>query len=405
MIERPEQINVPELNAGQTALISWSSVEDVTGYILECKFDAADFIQIYSGPDTSYAHHIPDANTAIYRVASVVADIRTWDQRDAESSTWDQQDALQRPWEDQKSEWTISDEHAINAPQPPIISGQDEDLGSKYRGFQILFSVTDPDQQAQIGVTVMLDGETIFSLDPIQQNVVYTIQVTDDQIFAMEDGSQHSIVITARSHLTATRIYTFTAVEDIVSTAVFYVLRDGVPVARLTDAREWTDYTVAGTHTYVIRAVDRYDNFTDSNPVTITVDVPHPVIATIDAPENMFHFIVRRGEYPQTQKTISSMFEEVRTENAIHPRFANSKQMSETYNLSYTHISTEAYNRLMELVGPKLIYRDQFGDRAFGRLRSRDEDNVRRVINKFESVSNFTAQFIREEHMEAIEYA
>lgn len=405
MIERPAQINVPELNAGQIAIISWSSGEDVTGYVLECRFDDAGFIEIYSGPNTLYSHHIPDANVATYRVAAVVADIRTWDQRDTEAATWDERDALQRPWEDQKSEWTTSEEHEINAPQPPVISGQDEDLGSRYRGFQIPFSVTDPDQQAQIGVTVTLDGETIFSLDPIQQGVSYTIQVTDDQIFAMDDGSQHTVVITARSHLTATRTFTFTAVEDLVSTAIFYVLRDGIPIKRLTTEREWTDYTIVGTHTYVIRAVDRYDNFTDSNPVTITVSVPHPIIAPVDDPGSMFHFIVRRGEYPQMQKTVASLFEEVRTENAIYPRFANSKQMNETYNLSYTHISAESYNRLVELIGSKLIYRDQFEDRAFGRLSSRDEDNVRKVINRFQSVSNFTAQFIREEHTEVIEYA
>jgi hypothetical protein len=60
----------------------------------------------------------------------------------------------------------------------------------------------------------------------------------------------------------------------------FYVLRDGVPIAK-TDANEYTDFLSLGKHSYQVLEQLADGNYTLSNKVTVTLTVPNTMITPV----------------------------------------------------------------------------------------------------------------------------
>lgn len=76
----PDSIIVPELNAGASAYVSWSEVQNAAGYILERSVDKSSFTEVYRGSDTVYADTILTSwSTVQYRVSAYDADGNTSD--------------------------------------------------------------------------------------------------------------------------------------------------------------------------------------------------------------------------------------------------------------------------------------------------------------------------------------
>lgn len=442
----PLQLNIPVLYAGNTALITWDSVDGADGYELQRRFDRVfdddqpgytwsdieaafptwddfeagipswDFLEesipafnltIYEGPNTQHIDNISEgAQTAIYRVRSYSDRNITWDELEAKFSDWDDFEANNWTWWAAISDCNTSEQKEIIPNRPPVISGQDENLGTKYRGFVISVSVTDPDPDNTVTLIATLNGTQIFIMANAQQGAPYDITITDAQVFAMADGSTQTITITATDNkgASARRIYTFIAVEDLVTTAIFYVLRDNIPIARLDSIQAWSDYTAAGTHTYLIRGVDRYGNHSDSNSITLTLNLKHPVVALASSPESMADLILRRDERPSISDAHQMQQDGLWFEGRSRPIYPDTEAASMTLDLTYTHTSLGGNAMIGALNNKTVIYRDQYNNRIFGKLRSNNNDYFRRNLGLFDAVVDYSIQIEEEEYTEEIEY-
>lgn len=407
----PQSLTIPTLHAGNTALISWSEVPEANAYQLDRKLSTdADFVQVFGGASTFFTDFLPEnATTAAYRVMATQENDRTWDELDVLDRTWDELDALDWAWVTDYSEFTTSETKEVIPNRPPIISGQNSDLGTKYRGFDVVFNVTDPDPNNTLSLQVKLDSAIIFTMPNAQQGADYTVTITDAQIFAMVDQSRHSIVITATDNkgATATRAYTFTAVEDLVTTAVFYLLRDGQPIARIGSARQWTDYMEIGTHRYVVRGVDRYGNFSDSNEVTVTITLKHAVLALVSNPSNFINLIWRLDGKPTMGRDFNTNFSETWYEGRTFPVYENSGQKSNSVPLAFSTLNLQDQQSLFNLIsqGTAVIYRDQYDSRVVGVIPNfSNEFQGRYKGQAHNALINFNLTLNQADFNEVIEY-
>lgn len=410
-VDRPLNLSVPTLHAGNVALISWSAVEGATSYQLDRRLDIdADFVPIYGGVNNFFEDALPiAATTAAYRVQASATVYKTWDDLDYLDRSWDELDALDWTWAGDVSEFTVSENREVIPNRAPIISGQDGDLGYKFRGFDIVFSVTDPDPSSTVNIEVNLDDDIIFNMPNAQQGANYTVSITDAQIFAMEDQSSHIVIITATDNKgeTANRILTFTAVEDLTVTALFYVIRDGRPVASLMNARQWTDYMEIGTHRYIVRGVDRYGNFSDSNEVIVTITLKHAVLALVSNPSNFINLIWRLDGKPTMGYNYSNNFNETWYEGREFPIYENSGQKSNSVSLAFSTLTLSDQRALFNMISPgeSLIYRDQYEIRVVGVIVNFGNEFQGRYKNAtHNALINFNLTLNQSDFNEVIEY-
>ena len=414
----PQNITVPPLYAGQTAEISWSPVEGASGYVLQRIFnDTFDSVEaglswlgieaafadwsdlearvpswgalyawepdyaIYTGSAAAYVDGIPtSATTAAYRARAA--------------------DAFGG------SAWTTSDVINVQANRAPVIGGEDGDLGNRTEGFSIVFSVSDPDPNSSIAVRVTLGGAGIFSDDDVTQGMEYAVALSDDTVAGLEGNVIHSITITATDNqgMSARRVYTFTATEIAQAAGIFFVLRDGVPVARLEEGRAWTDYMEAGTHTYVVRGVDAWDNYADSNAVTLTIAMKHAAIAAVDSPGSIFGLRLRRGDYPTMEYAFAASAEKTQFEGRKYPVLADSGQREGVWSFAFTHCAASRHRELVALAdaGSPVVYRDPFGNRLVGVIDTNSSTFARRTGGA--EFIDFALQITEIDYSEAIEY-
>lgn len=405
------RLNVPTLHAGYIAQISWTGIQEATGYLLERKLNTdTEFKQIYSGSNNQFTDIIPESSRTIaYRISWYVDRNITWDEFDDADHDWDHLDSLDWRWHIYDSLFTTAGPFEVIPNRTPVISGQDSDLGTRYRGFSVTFSVTDPDPANTIHIVARLNGAVLFNMPNAQQGATYTANITDAQIFAMADQSRHSVTITATDNkgLVATRTYTFTAVEDLVTTAVFYVLRNGVSVAKLGNVWEWTDYLEVGTHRYVVRGVDRYGNFSDSNEVTVTITLKYGTLALVSSAGNYIELIMRRNERPRIGRNYNNNYTETWYEGRAFPIYEYSGQKRNVYPISFTTLTLQEQSALFGIVSSAqpLIYRDQYNNRVIGVAPDLTSDHQGRLPNQaFNAIIDFDITINQSDFNEVIEY-
>jgi hypothetical protein len=192
--------------------------------------------------------------------------------------------------------------------------------------------------------------------------------------------------------------------EEVLSEVTFYLLRDGIPVARLGQDRSWTDYMAAGTHSYVVRGVDRYDNYADSNAVTVTTALNHPTLAPVTDPAGMRHLIARYGERPGNSRNISRISTEQRFEGDTMPTASSSEQWTESRTLSFTHMSAAEAEEMASLKNQIVVYRDHYGERMFGQIQAYNPDYIRRQLGQIDAVINYSVQMDARAYEERIAY-
>lgn len=420
MLNAPQNLIIPALYAGDTAIIRWDSVSGADGYVLERRFDETfdglvftwddyelrfpswnvfearqltwnqqDALEpsfaIYTGTEPSYGDQIPfDAYTAIYRVQAF---------RGGEYSVFTTSELI-----------PISVE-----PRPPVISGQDGDIGGRFQPFNLAFEAHDPDDRSRVDVTATLNGVIIGTWIDIPQRVENFVEITQELFGALQIGSVNTIVITAEDDtgLTATRTNTFTVVEDTITDAVFFVMRDGVPVGRLTTERRWLDFTAVGTHQYFIRGVDKYDNFVDSNVVTLTISVDFATLALAQSPESYIEMIYGLGAQPTRDRTYNVTATGTLFEGRVYSVFNVGVSREDSMNLSFLVRNKSEYDTLFALVanGKPLIYRDRYDLSMFGLVLSKS-DSFQGVLHDLANnyLVNYTITINRIDFNEAISY-
>lgn len=191
--ESPDIISVPAtVYGGKSNPISWSVAsdpdDDAVTYQLECSVNNGDYIQIYSGASTTYAHLVPFGTTSVaYRVKAT--------DPAGESSAY-----------------ATSDTKTVVNNNAPVISGTDGNLGVKSSGFTGTYTITDANNNA-VTVTEAIDGVQIRSLVATLGQAI-TYGVTENTWLALPNGS-HTLTISATDGIdTTVRTYVFTKLVE-----------------------------------------------------------------------------------------------------------------------------------------------------------------------------------------------
>lgn len=186
----PTTLNVPtKILGGKTSTISWSASVDPEGdavsYILECAYDDGAFSTIYTGTNLTYTHSVTYGKMSVqYRVKAVDT-------------------------HEKAGAYTTSAVRTIINNKTPVVSGADNNLGTKTQGFSQTYSVTDGDNDA-VTVVERIDGVLIRSY-AVSLGATNTFAVTGETWLALANGT-HSMTITATDIYgdSAVRTYTFT---------------------------------------------------------------------------------------------------------------------------------------------------------------------------------------------------
>ena len=187
----PPSITAPATcYSGQNINISCAAATDPDGdaltYVFERSVNSGSWTQVQSSAARTFSEMVSTAwNTLQYRVKAV----------DTAGNS---------------SAYTTSGAIAVIHNQPPVISGQNADLGVKREDFAYEYSVTDPDKDV-VNVVEKIDGNPFNTRNNITLGATLTLSVSGDTFTALTNA-QHTIEIVATDSAgnSATRTLTFT---------------------------------------------------------------------------------------------------------------------------------------------------------------------------------------------------
>ena len=187
----PPSITAPkQCYSGQNIEISCASATDPDGdaltYVFERSANSGSWTQVQSSAARTFSEMVSTAwNTLQYRVKAV----------DTAGNS---------------SAYTTSGAIAVIHNQPPVISGQNADLGVKREDFTYEYSITDPDKDV-VNVVEKIDGNPFNTRNNITLGATLTLSVSGDTFTALTNA-QHTIEIVATDSAgnSATRTLTFT---------------------------------------------------------------------------------------------------------------------------------------------------------------------------------------------------
>ncbi len=184
----PNGISVPEsCFSRQNITVTWGAATDPDGdaitYVLERSYNGGSYTQVQASAARSFTEMVSTSwNTLRYRVKA----------RDAFGL---------------ESAYITSGTAAVIHNQPPAISGQNADLGTKAAGFTHKYSVTDPDNDA-VTVVEAVDGKTLRSYSPAL-GAENTLTVAGHDFTALSNGA-HTLTITATDTVNNSAVRTLT---------------------------------------------------------------------------------------------------------------------------------------------------------------------------------------------------
>lgn len=187
----PSSITAPEnAYSGQNISLSCGEATDPDGdtitYVWDRAYNSGAYAQVQSSTARTFTEAVSTTwNTLRYRVKAV----------DSYGNA---------------SAYIYCDTIPVIHNQPPVISGQNADLGTKREGFGYEYSVTDADGDT-VNVVEKLDGVTFATKNNITLGQTYTASVTGNTFTGLTND-EHTLTITATDSAgnSATRTLTFT---------------------------------------------------------------------------------------------------------------------------------------------------------------------------------------------------
>ena len=180
----------PTAYSGQKIEVSCAAATDPDGdaltYCFERSYNSGSWTQVQASASRNFTEEVSTAwNTLRYRV-------RTKDSYGNYSA------------------YTTSGDIAVIHNQPPAISGNNADLGTKRSDFTYEYSVTDPDGDV-VNVIEKIDGKTLATKNNVELGKTKTLSVAGNDFTALTND-QHTITITATDSAgnNAVRTLTFT---------------------------------------------------------------------------------------------------------------------------------------------------------------------------------------------------
>jgi len=168
------------------------------------------------------------------------------------------------------------------------------------------------------------------------------------------------------------RLQTGTETESAVLTwmglpeAAYYVHRDGVPIAK-TGGTTYEDQMAVGPHTYTVLAVDEADNYAVSNPVHHETIIRGVVLGLLPNPE-WIALKCRRGGRPTHKMSIQPVVTYHHYAGRALPVADVSPFRTVTDNFSFTVLNGDTLDRLDEMTGKLVMYKDGDGKIVVGIL-------------------------------------
>ena len=147
--------------------------------------------------------------------------------------------------------------------------------------------------------------------------------------------------------------------------AKLYILRDGVPVTKLTgDQITWEDYAAIGKHSYIVRGVDENDHFSDSPSIDAVISVKHAVLASENNLSDMVQMIYQRDRDPNMTETVEPSGSSSFYAGRSRPVYEFYEFSNVALTWSYSYRNKTDLDKLRKLVDGRCTvrYRDSKGE-------------------------------------------
>lgn len=146
--------------------------------------------------------------------------------------------------------------------------------------------------------------------------------------------------------------------------AAYYILRDGVPIARTTDV-EFTDRMASGPHAYVIRGFTADGYYTDSDPAVGVTYIPFAVISELGTNEWVL-LKLKSGGMPTNTQNVSYQDEYVHYAGQAKPGRNASPFYDVVHTFGYSFKRLDQVEKLKKLQNKTVVYRNRRGQVIVG---------------------------------------
>lgn len=176
----------------------------------------------------------------------------------------------------------------------------------------------------------------------------------------------------------------------------YYVLRDGQPVAVVTDGA-YADKTAAGRPEYRVLGVygKDADYYVASRPIPITVSVYSAMLVDMDAQQSLVYLRLHRDSPPTAKRTVGAYVEYQTFAGQTHPTPIFAGARTEGLDLEYTVLHSER-QALMDMIGHTVCVKLRDGSVMFAILEGIQENIWKRT--------DVSLHFNRIEYNEVIPY-
>lgn len=170
----------------------------------------------------------------------------------------------------------------------------------------------------------------------------------------------------------------------------FYVLRGGIPIAKTTDLKEYTDYTSVGANEYQIMGITADGYYTLSNVVPVSVFPKTAVIGILSNVVSWVTLTYRRGNLPEIVTSSSENVYYQYYSGRKLPVAYSSRFKTKNKTLNFTVYKQDA-DAIENMTGQAVVYKDYAENKIIG------------IVNDVETSSNASRPDVRLE-ITAIDY-
>ena len=170
----------------------------------------------------------------------------------------------------------------------------------------------------------------------------------------------------------------------------YYVLRGGIPIAKTTDLKEYTDYTSVGANEYQIMGITADGYYTLSNFVPVSVFPKTAVIGILSNTVSWINLVYRRGNMPEIVTSSSEDIYYQHYSGRSLPVAYSSRFKSKVKTLNFT-VSKQDADTIENMIGQTVVYKDYAENKIIG------------IVNNVETSSNASRPDVRLE-ITAIDY-
>ena len=149
--------------------------------------------------------------------------------------------------------------------------------------------------------------------------------------------------------------------------AEYFILRDGVPIARSAGSGI-TDRLCTGKHEYTVRGVTPEGFYGDSAPVHAFLAIENAVLGAVEDGAPWLKLRLRRGERPAHDGSYSAQVDYVHYYGRTKPEPYTCGMEDASHDFAFTLRDAAQMDALRGLLGSAVVYKDCWGDVVIGVL-------------------------------------